>query len=230
MRSKQHNGSLIAAVCVMVAVVGCGRRGQDAAPVEGTAEASGTGVAVATPEAGSGSGAQAAMPEAAGDPVPVVAPVNPQVQADRELAQRLGLAPPEPLAVAHLMTHADIRELVQYQGTLSLGLLEGVEPSATYNAIRLASEGGYGFALQVWRDQNPRQLEARYERMMRTYFVSSEDPVPMGDQAFRAEFEGIRHYAFMDRTSSTFAVITCQSDACLDQHIRGLAERVVSRL
>jgi hypothetical protein len=162
---------------------------------------------------------------------PIVMPTaSPQAAGDRDLAIRLGLVPPEPLPVAQYLTHADVRELVRYDGALALGILEGVAPSPEYNTIRLSTEGGYGFALQLWREPSSRVIDDRYARLRETYFIAADDPMPIGDLAFRAEFEGIRHYAFLDRPTRSVAVVTCQSDVCLDQHIRALAERVRSRL
>lgn len=181
--------------------------------------------------AGSGPAAPAAGSAAAPVATPIATPIaSPQAAGDRDLAIRLGLVAPEPLPVASYLTHADVRELVRFDGALALGILEGVAPSPEYNTIRLSTEGGYGFALQLWREPSSRVIDDRYSRLRQTYFVAADDPMPVGDLAFRAEFEGIRHYAFLDRNTRSVAVITCQSDICLDQHIRALAERVRSRL
>jgi hypothetical protein len=176
-----------------------------------------------------GSGAQATAP-----PTPVSVPdrpiVSPQAQSDRDLAIRLGLVPPEPLLVAPYLTHADVRELVQYSGGLSVSVLEGVEASPTYNTVRLATEGGYGFALQLWRESSSGAADSRYTRLRQTYFVAIDDTTPVADRAFVGEFEGIRHYAFLDLPTRSVAVVTCQSDVCAESQARALAERVRSRL
>lgn len=165
-------------------------------------------------------------------PVAPVIPVLPPQQpaADRDLAVRLGLVPPDPLVVAQLLTHADIRELVRYDGELAVRTLDGLAPSPHYNVIRLGAGEQYGFALQVWRLEEARQVAPRYDRLKETYIVATEDPTPVGDASFHGEFAGVRHHGFSHRASRSVAVVTCEATLCTQPQARALAERVLSRL
>lgn len=154
----------------------------------------------------------------------------PEVVADLDLAVRLGLVPPEPVVVAPLLTHPDIRELVQYNGELAVRSLDGIAPSANYNALRLAAGEGYGFALQLWRLDETRQVIPRFERLRDTWIVATPDESAVGDAAFHGEFSGIRHYVFSHRPSRSVVAITCQSDLCTTEQSREIARRVLSRL
>lgn len=221
-------------VCALVLLVplalsGC-RRGTDSV-AEGTA--------AAEPSAGSTGSGQEPPPEEASVSAPeATAPatnrapvVRSQVaSADRELATRLGLAPPEPLRVADLLTHADVRELMQYTGDLTIATLDGIEPGPHYNALRLASAAGFGFAVQLWQEDEQRQALSRFARLQETYIDRNPDTAPVGDEAFWGEFEGIRHYAFFHRASKGVVIVSCQSELCTPDQLRNMADRVMSRL
>lgn len=189
------------------------------------------GEAAATPSDGS-----EAVGEAAPTPPPIAPPElraverRPEVEASRELAARLGLAPPDPLFVADLLTRADIRELTRFQGELMETTLEGIAPSPDYNAIRIQANGGFGFAVQVWEYADPRDLSAQYRRLKETYFDSTLENSAVGNEAFSADFEGIRHYAFQHRASKSMAVVTCDRALCDAAQLRALAQRVANRL
>jgi hypothetical protein len=212
-----------------LALASCSRGSSDTETTPAPAEAS----TEATPADNAGSGTP---PEAGAvpPPAPTNAPLvvrNTVASADRELAQRLGLAPPDPLIVSDLLTHADIRELVGYRGELTISTLPGIAPSPLYNVVRLSSDGGgYGFAVQLWRDDQERQSTARFTRLQETYIDRIPEAEPLGNEAFRGEFDGIRHYVFLHSLSRSVATVSCQSDLCDNIHLRTLAERVLSRL
>jgi hypothetical protein len=214
----------ILALGALLSTAACSRGdGGEETPDEGTA-------ATTSPDEASGA-PTAAQPPTTPQPsgVPVVR--NAAASADRDLAQRLGLAPADPLIVSDLLTHADIREIVGYNGELSIATLEGVQPSEFYNAMRLASsESGFGFAVQLWEDEQSRQTLSRFERLQETYIDRIAETDGVGDSAFRGEFDGIRHYAFMIERARSVAVISCQTELCDSEQVRGLAERVSSRL
>ncbi len=213
------------AIAALVSAAACSRGGDDG---EAMAEANSEPAPVAEASAETAPPAPAANPTP-NNPVPVVR--NTAASADRNLAQRLGLAPADPLIVSDLLTHADIRELVGYNGELSIATLEGVQPSEFYNAMRLASaDGGFGFAVQLWEDEQARQTVSRFERLQETYIDRVAETDGIGDTAFRGEFDGIRHYAFMIERARSIAVVSCQSELCTTEQVRNLAERVSSRL
>jgi hypothetical protein len=155
---------------------------------------------------------------------------RPDVSANRDLAQRLGLAPPDPLRVSHLLTRADVRELTNFQGELLETSLAGITPSPNYSTIRLRADGGYGFSLQVWQTDEIRQVSAHFRRLRETYFDSALDSSGVGNEAFTADFQGLRHYAFLHRQSKSAAVITCDRTLCDETQVRALAQRVGNRL
>jgi hypothetical protein len=150
--------------------------------------------------------------------------------ADLDLAVRLGLVPPEPVRVSMLLTHPDIREIVRYDGELAVRPLDGIAASPTYNATRLAAGDGYGFALQLWRLKEARQVIPRFERLRDTWIIATPSPTPVGDASFFGEYAGIRHLVFSHRASRSVAAITCQASLCTDEHAQALAERILSRL
>lgn len=162
------------------------------------------------------------------EPLPVDR--SPTPSADRQLAMRLGLTPPEPLIVADLLTHADIRSIARYDGSLTVTGLDGVEPGPEYNSLRLASDAGYGFAVQLWQPAELRRAEERYSTLQETYIQVIADADPVSTRAFRGAYEGIRHYVFIDERSRSVGIVTCQANLCDNLQLRQLAERVVSRL
>ncbi len=227
MNCRLHVCALV--LLVPLALSGC-RRGNDAvsegtSPGEPSAESSGSGQEAPAEEASTGA---AAAPTPATNRPAVVR--SQAASADRELATRLGLAPPEPLRVADLITHADIRELMQYTGDLTIATLDGIEPGPYYNALRLAAAAGFGFSVQLWQDDEQRQALSRFARLQETYIDRNADTSPVGDEAFWGEFEGIRHYALFHRASKSVVILSCQSDLCTPEQVRSLAERVLSRL
>lgn len=227
MISRLHVCALV--LLVPLAFSGC-RRGTDSAS-EGTAEGS-------TAAESQGSGQEPTPEEASAGPeaAPATPPNRTPVvrsqanSADRELATRLGLAPPEPLRVADLLTHADIRELMQYTGDLTIATLDGLEPGPHYNALRLSAASGFGFAVQLWQEDEQRQALSRFARLQETYIDRNLDTAPVGDEAFWGEFEGIRHYAFFHRASKSVVIVSCQAELCTPDQVRAMADRIMSRL
>lgn len=214
---------------VPIALSGC-RPGEDSGS-EGTASAQPSSESLGsgqepTPEEAS------ARSEAAPAPPPNRSPVvrSQATSADRELATRLGLAPPEPLRVADLLTHADVRELMQYTGDLTIATLDGLEPGPHYNALRLAAEAGFGFAVQLWQEDEQRQALSRFARLQETYIDRNLEPEPIGDEAFSGEFEAVRHYAFFHRASKSVVIVSCQAPLCTRDQLRAMADRILSRL
>lgn len=156
---------------------------------------------------------------------------RPEVEANRRLAEQLGLAPPPPLIVADLLTRADVREVTGYTGELQETTLEGIEPSTDYNAIRLAAaDKSYGFALQLWQFGETRQVTNHFRRLRETYFSQTVDGAPVGNEAFQAEFLGLHHYAFLHRASKSVAVVSCDALHCTGRQTRSMAQRVSNRL
>lgn len=215
------------ALALAAALVSCSRGSSESETPSMPAESSAPAAAVEN----SGSGTPAAAdPPATANNAPLVVR-NTVASADRELAQRLGLAPPDPLIVSDLLTHADVREIVGYRGELAISTLPGIAPSPMYNVVRLASDsGGYGFAVQLWRDDQERQSTARFTRLQQTYIDRIPEAEPLGNEAFRGEFDGIRHYVFLHSLSRSVATVSCQTDLCDNIQLRSLAERVLSRL
>ncbi len=223
------------------ALLGCNRgdsgEGAEVEPVddEGSAEPALLDELASEPSAAEPAAPTAA--EAAPPATPVAAPITPRVverrpdvEANRELAERLGLAPPPPLIVADLLTRADVRELSGYTGELLETSLEGIEPSVDYNAIRIGAAGGYGFALQLWQLAEIRQVTNQFRRLRETYFAADLESAPVGNEAFSATFQGLRHYAFLHRASRSIAVVTCQEDLCDAAQLRAMSQRVSNRL
>jgi hypothetical protein len=149
---------------------------------------------------------------------------------DRDLAIQLGFVEPDPLVVSDLLTHADIRELVRYDGALTVTSVEGIAPTPQYNSLRLATENGFGFSIQLWTHDEARQAQARFERLQQTWIQATAEAVPVGDASFSGEFDALRYFAFFDTPSRSTAVVTCQVDLCDPVQIRAIAERAQSRL
>jgi hypothetical protein len=222
---------LLPATLGLVLLMGCSRgSGADGAeaPPPGTEAFAPT--TTTPPEAAQAEPAAETPPTPSTNRPPITR--QPVLSQDRDLAQRLGLAPPEPLRVSDLLTHADIRELVQYTGELAVATLDGLEPEPFYNHVRLSAGEGFGFSVQLWQPPEERQAAARFERLRDTYIDRQPDAASGGpaDQAFLGEFEGIRHYAMLHRASRSAAVVSCQADLCSLEQIRLLAARIASRL
>ncbi len=226
-------GLAAAALGLTLVATGCNRGGEDAETpqlAEPGAVAPGSGPAEPTPAA---EGSAAAAPAPVAPRVEVQQPTRVRrddVSENRELAARLGLAPPDPLLVSDLLTRADVRELTNFQGELLETSLEGISPDADYNAIRLQADGNYGFALQVWQHNEVRTLTAQFRRLSETYFDSDVDSAGVGNEAFSADFQGILHYAFLHRASKSIAIVSCQRGLCDPTQTRALAQRVANRL
>ena len=220
----------IAAACSLA--FACSR-GEDGESVEGSGEPAvieGGSEQAEAPATG-----PAAEPSAPIEAAPTieVAPNRdrrPGVDGNRDLAQRLGLAPPDPLRVSDLLTRADVRELTNFQGELLETSLAGIAPGPDYNTIRLRADGGYGFSLQLWQTDEIRQVSAHFRRLRETYFDSQLDASGVGNEAFTADFQGLRHYAFLHRQSKSAAVVTCDRTLCDETQVRALAQRVGNRL
>ena len=60
--------------------------------------------------------------------------------------------------------------------------------------------------------------------------IATDDPTPVGDEAFASNFEGIRTYVFLHGDSRSVGAVSCQATLCNDGQIRALADRVASRL
>lgn len=205
---------------------------------EGEPEESESAPQEASAEAGETAESTQLSAEAPAAPSEPVAPIEvapnrdrrPEVEGNRDLAERLGLAPPEPLRVSDLLTRADVRELTGFQGELLETGLAGIAPSPGYNTIRLRADGGYGFGLQVWQAEEIRQASSHFRRLRETYFDSQVESSGVGNEAFTADFQGLRHYAFLHRQSKTSAVVTCDRTLCDEVQVRALAQRVGNRL
>lgn len=214
-------------------LAGCPKKEPEPA-AEGSAAA--TEVAPAPTDSAATAEAPAATAEAAAPGAGEARDDGPRVErrtetaASRELATRLGFAPGEPLLVADLLTRADVREVTRFAGELMETSLEGIEPSTDYNTVRLAADGGYGFALQLWQFEDVRVLSNKFRRLRETYFAATVDPASIANEAFFAEFQGIRHYAFLHRPSKSVGVVTCEARICTSDHLRNLSQRVVNRL
>lgn len=219
---------LFAVLCI-VAFVGCSRGGGDEVS-EGSSEPSAEQAAASAGDPSEGELDTAVVEAAAPIEVAPNRERRPDVEANRDLAQRLGLAPPDPLLVSDLLTRADVRELTNFQGELLETSLAGIAPAPGYNTIRLRADGGYGFALQVWQTDELRQVAAHFRRLRETYFDSALDSSGVGNEAFTADFQGLLHYAFLHRQSKSAAVITCDRTLCDATQIRALAQRVGNRL
>ena len=228
MRHLLQRVSLIGAF--LVALTGC--PGDEAPDPAEPSEAEGSAEPTeAAEEPGAAEPSEAApTPTPAAPITPRVVERRPDVEANRELAERLGLAPPPPLVVADLLTRADVRELTGYTGDLLETSLEGLEPSVDYNAIRISAGTGYGFALQLWQLAEIRQVTNQFRRLRETYFAAENESAPVGNEAFAATFQGLRHYAFLHRASRSIAVLTCQDALCDAAQLRSLAQRVSNRL
>ena len=211
---------------------GCPRKDPPAEPPP--AEGSAAEPAAPAEPASEGSGSGEGEPTAAAPaPAPALAPVvqrRPEVEESRALAAELCLAPPDPLLVADLLTRADVREVTRFEGELLETTLEGIAPSEDYNALRLQAGTGFGFALQLWQLPELRHVTDQFRRLRETYFDSTLENSPVGNEAFSADFEGIRHYAFLHRASKSIAVVTCDRALCDEPQLRALAQRVANRL
>lgn len=148
----------------------------------------------------------------------------------RELRARLGLAPPAPPEVQPLLTRADVRELLRYQGTLTETVLPGKEPGPGYNAMRLATDDAFGVGVQLWRIEDRERLQRTFQRLQRTYIAAEPEADPVGDAAFSGDFDGLRHYAFRHDRSGSIVVITGDASLGDGAAFRALALRSLDRL
>ena len=210
----------------LLALVGCGR-GRDAdapvatppAPTESATETEGD---VAADE---GAAAAPAPTESAG-----LGERGWSAEEIEALRARLGLAPQPALVIDHLLTTVDVREILQQAGGLRVLPLQGQRPAPGYNAFHIAPEQGFGVALQAWRADELRLVEARYERLRETYIQAERLTGALGDRAFHGAFGGVRHVVWLHRPSRQVLSLTCAEALCDPSQLQRLAERVNTRL
>ena len=148
----------------------------------------------------------------------------------RELRARLGLAPPSPPAVQNLLTRADVREILRYDGLLRELPLQGQEPSPAWNAMRIAPEDGLGVAVQRWVLDDPAQRERRFRRLRETWIAVDRDAPDLGQAAFSGTFDDVHHIAFRHDRSRSIVVVTLDGALGDASRLRALAARVAERL
>lgn len=228
-RGGLYTAFIASVLCLVVAA--CDRSGEDVPAPESTAAApSESASSEAAPETDAGSENDAAPPSTAQGEREEA---RPWLSGDEleELRNRLGLGTPAALPVRELLTPVDVRELASYTGTLQEVSLVGQEPTTHRNSLRMASDDGFGVGLQVWRVDEVRQLEPRFERLRQTYIHAERPERIIGQQAFMGEFGGLRHYAFLHRASRQLVVVTCGMEVCDSaDKVSRIAGRVHSRL
>jgi hypothetical protein len=149
---------------------------------------------------------------------------------EAELVERLLARQRQPLAIGHLLSRGEVREVTGYAARLTEAPLSGQTPDDHYNGLRLATDDGYGVGLQVWRFGDATRASSHFERLRQTYIVNGSTRVA-GDQAFRSEFGGIRQLVFQGRASHTVVAVSCDVTVCTDdQVLQDLAQRVHGRL
>ncbi|TVR03461.1 MAG: hypothetical protein EA398_04885 [Deltaproteobacteria bacterium] len=148
----------------------------------------------------------------------------------RELRARLGLAPPSPPAVQNLLTRADIREILRYDGLLRELPLQGQEPSPGWNAMRIAPEDGLGVAVQRWIVDDPAQRDRRFRRLRDTWIAVDRDAPELGQASFGGTFDGVHHLAFRHDRSRSIIVITLDGAMGDGEQLRTLGARIAERL
>ena len=134
------------------------------------------------------------------------------------------------LRVTHMLDRKDVREALDFKDLLEEGEFVGQPASATYNATRLATEGGgFGVALQVWKLKNGAAATRQYDDLYKRS-LGGERSRDAGDSSFRTVNHGLHSVVFVDKRRSTVAWVTCEANICSFEELSDLARRIQRRL
>lgn len=146
-----------------------------------------------------------------------------------DLQARLGLIPPAPPMVEHLLYRADMRAVLNYQDEIRSAPLPGREITSFWNARRLAAGDGLGCTVQRWVYPSGSALREAHEAYVDS-LVTPRNINDLAEDAWLATFASVRSVTFMHRLSTSMVQIACEEELATESQIQELAERVYARL
>lgn len=146
-----------------------------------------------------------------------------------DLQARLGLIPPAPPMVEHLLYRADLRDVLGYAGELRVGELPGRDVTSFWNARRLAAEDGLGCIVQRWVYPSTSALNGAHEAYVAS-LVTPRNLNDVAEDAWLSTFATVRSVTFTHRLSTSMVQVACDEELSTDDQMIELAERVYARL
>lgn len=147
----------------------------------------------------------------------------------RQIRERLGLIPPQPLDIEDALRKTDIRQIADYSGKLTKKPMEGTLPSRRHNAYRLATDEGFGFSVEVWTFPSQSATNSGFEEF-RTTLIAGTPLERATVPTTLSVFAGIRQLIVKDAERNAVVSVSCSESLCTTQHLEALAERVRERL
>lgn len=147
----------------------------------------------------------------------------------RQIRERLGLIPPQPLDIDDILRKIDIRQVADYSGKLTMMPMEGTLPSHRHNAYRLATDEGFGFSVEVWTFPSQSATDAGFEEF-RTTLIAGTPLERAAVPTTLSVFAGVRQLIVKDAALNAVISVSCSENLCTTQHLEALVDRVRARM
>jgi hypothetical protein len=172
-------------------------------------------------------------PSPAAPPAPAEAPTPPPEAPPRPAAGSTGAARAG-LAGAELDRLLPLAEAVSLSGAKSLkpgAPLSGLASVDGYGSVHYATpRGDFGVALQVWRDETPRDAEDRYRRLRMQHHGAEDVTVFSPLRGFFSGYGPIQSLTVGKPDKRLVATVSCAEKVCDHAVLLKLARAVEARL
>ncbi len=134
------------------------------------------------------------------------------------------------LDITGAVTRSDVKSTTGYRGILRPNELPGINPDASYNAIRLmpTDKEQFGVAVQVWREPNPGAQSRRFNDLLRQY-PGGKRTRDLGDSSFNASWGQLNYVVWLDRKRRVIVALSCDQAICKDSAAALKLARKVSK-
>jgi len=138
--------------------------------------------------------------------------------------------PPVKVAVAKLLSVADLNQHLALKGWISYGPIPGMDPSATYNSILYRKPGTAEFvALQVHDfDQYSQALE-KWNELYATQPNAKELKDMFVSNLFFSYRNQVNALTFLEPDRAMVLIVSCHKDVCSDTALYNLASAIHAR-
>ncbi len=130
-----------------------------------------------------------------------------------------------------LLTAADVSEVagpkVEFQRTVLPGFESGDDRQALY--FEPTRGGEFGFAIQVFREQDGRAARQRFEQAFATY-PNAVEVAPVAGSSFFAYWGEVLHVGFLQPHGNLVVVVSCGRKYCDSDALYALAKKANSRI
>ena len=165
------------------------------------------------------------------EPSPVAkAPDKPEPPASRTPAARGVTPPPVKVAVARLLTVADLNQHLPEKGWISYGAIQGIPTSEHHNSIIYRKPGTNQFVtLLVWDFELFAQALEKWNELFATYPNASEIKDVFTKFVFFYYRNQVNGLVFIESGRSMVISVACHSEVCNDTALYELAKAAYSR-